>query len=116
MIPGEIILSKNDVIINEGKDTILLNVTNSGDRAVQIGSHFHFFEVNKCLSFNREKAYGFRLDIPAGTATRMEPGETQSLQLVKIGGRRKVCGANGMVNGYLDENKAQALSKIKDFK
>lgn len=116
MMPGEYILSKEDVIINAGKKEITIEVTNIGKRPVQIGSHIHFFEVNCRLNFDREKAYGKRLDIPSGTAVRFEAGETKSVELIDISGRRKVIGANGLTQGYLDENKSVALSRVKTFK
>lgn len=116
MIPGEILLAKTAIIINEGKQAISVEVKNEGTRAVQIGSHYHFFEANKRLTFDRTKTYGYRLDIPAGTAVRIEPNETVTVNLIEISGRRKVCGANGFVQGYLAENKKVALAHIKNFK
>ncbi|AQW85748.1 urease subunit beta [Campylobacter pinnipediorum subsp. caledonicus] len=99
MIPGEIFYKDEDIILNKDKKTIELVVTNIGDRAVQVGSHFHFFEVNKCLEFDRKKAFGYKLDIPAGNAIRFEPGQSHKISLVELGGKRKVMGFNALVNG-----------------
>lgn len=116
MIPGEYILSEQDIVINDGKTAISIQVTNTGKRPIQIGSHIHFFEVNNRLSFERTLAYGKRLDIPSGTAVRFESGETKGVELIDISGRRKVIGANGLTQGYLDENKSSALERMKAFK
>ena len=99
MIPGEYILQPNDIIANAGRTTATIVVVNTGDRPVQIGSHFHFFEVNRQLQFNRQAAYGMRLNIPAGTAVRFEPGEEKVVQLVTYGGDKKIYGFNNLVNG-----------------
>ncbi|WOC52716.1 urease, beta subunit [Bergeyella porcorum] len=116
MIPGQIILRKEDVACNVGKKTIAIEVKNSGDRPIQVGSHFHFFEVNKKLTFDREKAFGMRLNIPASTAVRFEPGEAKQVNLVEIGGNKKVFGHNNLVNGSVDEaSKAKALEKAKEL-
>ena len=110
MIPGEYMLAKGDIEINAGRDTVTVLVTNTGDRPVQIGSHFHFFEVNRQMKFDREKAYGMRLNIPAGTAVRFEPGEEKEVQLVTFGGAQKVYGFNNLVNGDIaEENKEQSV-------
>jgi len=110
MIPGEYILQPGDIIANAGRTTTSLVVVNTGDRPVQIGSHFHFFEVNRQLQFNRATAYGMRLNIPSGTAVRFEPGEEKEVQLVAFGGTRQVFGFNNLVNGEVSEaNKDQAL-------
>ena len=110
MIPGEYILQPGDIIANAGRTTASLVVVNTGDRPVQIGSHFHFFEVNRQLQFNRATAYGMRLNIPSGTAVRFEPGEEKEVQLVAFGGTRQVFGFNNLVNGEVSEaNKDQAL-------
>ena len=103
------------ITINEGKETVELSVTNTADRPVQAGSHFHFFEVNKALEFDREKAFGMRLDIPSGTAVRFEPGDIKQVRLVKIGGRRMGGGLNGLTDGSMDskEVKETALQKAK---
>lgn len=96
------LLAAEPIDINLGRATATLTVTNTGDRAIQVGSHFHFFEVNRKLRFPRGDAYGMRLDIPAGTAVRFEPGDTKPVTLVAIGGTREVTGLNGLVNGALD--------------
>jgi urease subunit beta len=102
MIPGEIITDPDAyILINENLDKISLTVTHRGDRPVQVGSHFHFYEVNSLLDFDREAARGFRLDIPAGTAVRFEPGDTREVALVALAGSREVHGLNGKVNGKL---------------
>jgi urease beta subunit len=103
MIPGEYLLDGPPIEINAGRETITLQVNNTGDRPVQIGSHYHFFEVNKAIVFDRERAYGMRLDLPAGTAVRIEPGEIKTVQLVALGGKREVYGGSALVNGRLDE-------------
>ena len=102
MIPGEYIIKDGTLILNEGRTTITLEVANTGDRPVQVGSHYHFFETNGALDFDREAAKGFRLDIPAGTAVRFEPGQTREVTLVAYGGARVVHGFNGAVQGALE--------------
>lgn len=103
MIPGEIIPKQaEDLDANVGLETFVLAVANSGDRPVQIGSHFHFYEVNPALEFDRETTRGFRLNIPAGTAVRFEPGDEREVELVALAGNRSVWGFNGKVNGKLD--------------
>ena len=102
IIPGEIFSESDDIELNEGKEITTLNVSNLGDRPVQVGSHFHFFETNKSLVFERELAFGKRLDIPAGTAVRFEPGDTTQVKLVPYSGERNVFGFNNLVNGSLD--------------
>jgi urease subunit beta len=102
MIPGEIITPSGDIELNAGRPTVKLLVANSGDRPIQVGSHFHFFEVNKALQFDRENARGMRLDIPAGTAVRFEPGDEKEVTLVPLVGSREVYGFNGLVNGSLE--------------
>jgi urease beta subunit len=99
MIPGEYILREEDIPCNEGRKTLKVTVVNKGDRPVQIGSHFHFFEVNKEMEFDRPKAFGMRLNIPSGTAVRFEPGEEKVVELVALGGRRRAVGFNNLVNG-----------------
>lgn len=103
MTPGEIIVSENsqNIRLNEGLDTVSIEVANTGDRPIQIGSHFHFFEVNDSLHFDRKAAKGFRLDIPAGTAVRFEPGDTRMVELVALAGYRVVHGLNNLTNGEL---------------
>jgi len=101
MIPGEIFPATAPITLNEGRETIELSVANSGDRPVQVGSHFHFHEVNEALVFDRTAARGFRLDIPAGTAVRFEPGQTRTVRLVALAGNRVVIGFNGKIDGAL---------------
>lgn len=101
MIPGEYLLANTPIEANAGRMTRTTAVTNRGDRPIQVGSHFHFFEVNRSLDFDRDAAYGMRLNVPAGTAVRFEPGDTKEVELVALGGRRTVFGLNGMVNGKL---------------
>ena len=102
LIPGEIITEDGDIELNSGKDVISIYVSNSGDRPIQVGSHYHFFETNKALIFNREITLGMRLDIPAGTAIRFEPGDTTEVRLVSYSGYRNVFGFNALINGPLD--------------
>lgn len=101
MIPGEYILASEDIVCNENKQAIKLKVLNSSDRAVQVGSHFHFYEVNSALQMDREKAYGRRLDILAGGTIRFEPGDEKEVSLIEIGGNKEVYGLNDKVNGKL---------------
>ena len=101
MIPGQYQIQPGDIEINVGRRTVSLKVANSGDRPIQVGSHYHFYETNGALSFDREKARGFRLDIPAGTAVRFEPGQTRSVNLVAYAGTREVHGFTGKINGKL---------------
>jgi urease beta subunit len=103
MIPGEIQYAQGDIEVNEGLDTVTLLVTNTGDRPVQVGSHYHFFEVNPALRFEREKAYGRRLDTPAGTSVRFEPGQRQTVRLIPFRGERILYGFRGWVEGKLDD-------------
>ncbi|MGN0294861.1 MAG: urease subunit beta [Lachnospiraceae bacterium] len=93
---GAILPMDREITLNEGKNTVTVLVANTGDRPVQVGSHYHFFEVNKCLSFDREKAYGYHLDIPSGTSVRFEPGEEKEVQLTEMGGRKRVFGLNDL--------------------
>jgi urease beta subunit len=99
MIPGEYKLAESPVIANEGRREIELEIANVGDRPIQVGSHFHFFEVNRALRFDRAAAYGMRLNIPAGTAVRFEPGDAKKVTLVEIGGSATIHGLNGLTNG-----------------
>lgn len=101
MIPGEIITPKGDITLNEGVQTVTLKVSNTGDRPIQVGSHYHFFETNLALDFNREQARGMRLDIAPGTAVRFEPGQSRDVALIPLGGNREVYGFNGEVMGAL---------------
>ncbi|MUG92677.1 urease subunit beta [Scytonema sp. UIC 10036] len=102
MIPGEVIVGEGEIELNVGRPTVLLRVSNIGDRPIQVGSHFHFYEVNAALSFDREQARGMRLDIPAGTAVRFEPGDDKEVSLVPLVGSRQVYGFNAKVNGALN--------------
>jgi urease subunit beta len=106
MTPGEIIPAEGDIMLNAGRETTTVDVANTGDRPIQVGSHFHFYEANRALRFVRDDAYGYRLDIPAGTSVRFEPGEERSVNLVALGGRRVVRGFNGLVNGPLKDEDA----------
>src|SRR6478752_258463 len=99
--PGEVTTLPGDLILNEGRESLMLAVANTGDRPIQIGSHYHFFEANPALSFERERARGFRLDIPAGTAVRFEPGQTREVRLVALGGKREVYGFRQEIMGKL---------------
>jgi urease subunit beta len=101
MIPGEILCAPGEIELNAGRSTIELTVVNSGDRPIQVGSHYHFFEANPALQFERQRARGFRLDIPAGTAVRFEPGESRSVRLVAYAGARIVHGFQGRIGGPL---------------
>ena len=102
MIPGEMIVLRGEIELNAGRETVRLLVGNTGDRPIQVGSHYHFYEANEALEFNREQAKGMRLDIPAGTAVRFEPGDEREVQLVPFVGSREVYGFNGKINGELD--------------
>ncbi len=114
MIPGEYFLSEEPVIMNANKITITLNVQNTGDRPIQVGSHAHFFEINKALEFPRRKAYGFHLNISAGTSIRFEPGDSRKIELTEFSGKRIVYGFSGLVNGPLDQKQNEAFSKAKE--
>jgi urease beta subunit len=103
MIPGEYMLSKSDVVANQGRETRTLSVVNVGDRPIQVGSHFHFFEVNRALKFDRSVAFGMRLNIPSGTAVRFEPGDDKTVTLVRLGGHAIVHGLNGLTDGPTTE-------------
>jgi urease subunit beta len=115
VIPGEYILSSDPVICNGNKKTVSITVSNTGDRPCQVGSHTHFFEVNKALDFPREQAYGYRLNIPAGTSIRFEPGDSREVELCELGGKRIVYGFNGLTMGGLNStvSKQAALEKAK---
>ena len=102
MIPGEILTAAGEIELNAGRATVTLSVANRGDRPIQVGSHYHFFETNEALGFERERARGYRLDIAAGTAVRFEPGQTRTVRLVALGGERKVYGFRGRVMGKLE--------------
>ena len=117
MIPGEYLLESAPIELNAGRGTRRLEVVNTGDRPVQVGSHYHFLEVNRCLAFDRPAAYGMRLNIPAGTAVRFEPGDTREVELVDIGGSREIVGLNRLVEGRLDEAAVRdaALRRVAAF-
>lgn len=120
MIPGEYIVKKGTIECNVGRATVKVKVANTGDRPIQVGSHYHFFEVNRALRFAREKAFGMRLNIAAGTAVRFEPGEEKEVELVAYGGLRRAFGNNNLVNGDTtrEANKKKAMERIqsKNFK
>ena len=111
---GEIIAADREIILNEGKNTVTLTVANIGDRPVQVGSHFHFFEVNRCLRFDREQAYGYHLDIPSGTSVRFEPGEEKEVQLTQVGGTTRVFGLNDLTCAQVsDATKKASMDKAR---
>ena len=114
LVPGEVVTGEGSVTLNEGRETTEVTVSNTGDRPSQVGSHFHFFEANAALSFDREAAFGMRLNIPAGTAVRFEPGDEQTVELVEIGGKRVAHGMNGMVNGSVDADPADSLERLRE--
>jgi urease subunit gamma/beta len=112
--PGGYEIKEGELELNAGRDTTTIQVTNLGDRPVQVGSHYHFIETNSQLRFNRRKAYGKHLDIPAGTAVRFEPGETKTVRLVDIAGHRKICGGNNLADGEVSaDNEKRALDRVK---
>ncbi len=112
MIPGEYLLGEGEIEANVGRRTVRLTVANTGDRPIQVGSHFHFFEANKALRFERAQAWGMRLDIPAGTAVRFEPGDEKAVTLVELGGAREVYGLNGLTEGSTASARlAEALAR-----
>ena len=111
MIPGEYFVSRNPILANAGKKTLKINVSNTGDRPIQVGSHTHFFETNKALVFQRSKTFGFHLNIPSGTSLRFEPGDSRIVQLTEFGGKRIVFGFNSLVNGKLT-NKQKEISLL----
>ncbi len=113
MIPGEYFIEAGELELSPGRERVTLRVDNFGDRPVQVGSHSHFFEVNAELSFRRADAYGFHLDVPAGTALRFEPGESYEVTLVAFGGERKVYGMNALVMGGLEDKRHEALEKAR---
>lgn len=114
MIPGEYFLGEGDIECNAGRKTVKVKVVNTADRPVQVGSHCHFFEINRKMSFDREKAFGKRLNIAAGTAVRFEPGEEKEVELVELGGARRVFGINNLVNGdtTLETSREKAMTKM----
>ncbi|AZB30122.1 urease subunit beta [Chryseobacterium balustinum] len=113
MIPGEIFVKNGTIICNEGRETVKIKVTNTGDRPIQVGSHFHFFEVNKAMSFDREKAFGKRLNIIASTAVRFEPGEEKEVELVEIGGNKIARGFNNLVDASITSEEQKEISLAK---
>jgi urease subunit beta len=102
MIPGEMKVAAGDIELNKGRKTVTVEVTNTGDRPIQVGSHYHFFETNEALAFDRKRAYGFRLNIAAGTAVRFEPGQKRTVELVALAGDRRIFGFQGKVMGALE--------------
>jgi urease beta subunit len=115
MKPGEYFLEPTEIEINEGRQALKLIVENTGDRPVQVGSHFHFFEVNRALKFDRAQTYGMRLEIPSGTAIRFEPGQRHQIELVPLAGKRVVHGFNRLVEGSLATEKEAALSRLDKY-
>ncbi len=113
----EYIVGDDPIEINVGRDTLEISVRNTGDRPIQVGSHFHFFEANKALDFNRKKSFGMRLNIPSGTSIRFEPGDEKMIKLVQLGGKRVVMGLNGLVNGSTSAKGAleTALKKAREL-
>jgi urease subunit beta len=107
MIPGQVFPADGELEINEGRDKKSLAVANTGDRPIQVGSHYHFYETNTALRFDRDAAYGYRLDIPAGTAIRFEPGQSRTVALCALAGKREVYGFNALVMGALDATKVK---------
>lgn len=116
-LPGAYLIDEGEIELNANKQIITIEVENKGDRPVQIGSHYHFFEVNSALDFDRNQAYGKRLDVAAGTSVRFEPGSIKSINLIDFGGRRYVSGFNGLVEGFLDDEnvKAKAMQNLNKF-
>jgi len=110
VIPGEYFLAEGDVVANAGRETVEMSVTNTGDRPIQVGSHFHFFEVNRALAFDRARAFGMRLNVPAGTAVRFEPGDEKRVTLVALAGSRQVFGLNALTQGG---DRAAALNRLQ---
>jgi len=116
MIPGEYVVKEGEIELNKGRRSLRLTVSNRGDRPIQVGSHFHFFEVNRNLSFDRERAFSMRLDIPAGTAVRFEPGQEKEVTLVELGGRKVVYGLNSLTDGSVEDEsvRKRALKAARD--
>lgn len=117
MLPGEYLFDGEPIVLNADRPTCTVEVNNRGDRPIQVGSHYHFFEVNRALVFDRQKAYGMRLDLPGGTGVRFEPGEIKTVQLVAVGGKRTVYGGSGLVNGPLDDSatRKQSAARLEEF-
>jgi urease subunit beta len=115
LVPGEVDPGEGSVVINEGRETASVSVANTGDRPIQVGSHFHFFEANRALAFDRAAAYGMRLDIPAGTAVRFEPGDEREVDLVAYGGKQRVTGHNRLTDGATSDGEAgAALTRARE--
>ncbi|MFI3259942.1 MAG: urease subunit beta [Rikenellaceae bacterium] len=116
MIPGEYFIKEGELTLNEGRETKYIEVINSGDRPIQVGSHIHLFEINRALLFDREAAFGMRLNIPAGTAVRFEAGEQKRVQIVTLGGERRVIGVNNLAcsTTISDEDRAAAMKKLTE--
>ncbi len=115
MIPGEYFIKPGEIELNVGRRTATIEIINSGDRPIQVGSHIHFFEINRALLFNREAAFGMRLNIPAGTAVRFEAGEQKSVEMVELGGERRVIGVNNLTNSTTTEaDKASAMTRLEE--
>jgi urease subunit beta len=112
VIPGEYLLAEADVVANDGRRTVTLIVANTGDRPIQVGSHFHFFEANRALGFDREQAFGMRLEVPAGTAVRFEPGDEKRVTLVELGGASRVFGLNALTEGA---DRRTALTRMREW-
>jgi len=112
VIPGEYFLAEGDVVANAGRETVEMSVTNTGDRPIQVGSHFHFFEVNRALAFDRARAFGMRLNVPAGTAVRFEPGDEKRVTLVALAGSRQIFGLNALTEGG---DRAAALNRLREW-
>lgn len=113
--PGEYLIDDGELLLNEGRQTVKLDVVNTGDRPIQVGSHYSFIEVNRCLSFDRQQAYGYRLDIPAGTAVRFEPGEKKTVNLVMLGGDKRIFGGNNLGSGQVNDfNREKAMAQVKE--
>jgi urease subunit beta len=112
VIPGEYLLGEGDIVANAGRRTVELTVANTGDRPIQVGSHFHFFEVNRALRFDRAQAFGMRLNVPAGTAVRFEPGDEKRVVLVEIAGARRVHGLNALTEGG---SRDEALARLAEW-
>ena len=104
MIPGEMKIEQGEITLNEGRQILTILVANAGDRPIQVGSHYHFFEVNPCLTFERDHTKGFRLNIPAGTAVRFEPGQQRTVELVAMAGKREIYGFRGLINGAIESS------------
>jgi urease beta subunit len=116
LTPGELIPDDGEIKINQGRSSQKISVQNTGNKPIQVGSHFHFFEANEYLKFDREEAFGMRLNIPAGTAVRFEPGEKKEIELVEVGGKRRITGLNNLTNGSLNSQsvKREAIKRAKN--